>query len=123
MEGFIEIVYRNRQEKQTSFHLTKAIEYIQNHYMEDLPLSTVAESVYVSEYYLSHLFRKEMNLTFSDYAAKVRIDKAREFLRIEPSAQIQEIAIKTGFNDPNYFAKIFKKHTELSPREYQALFK
>jgi two-component system response regulator YesN len=123
MEGFIEIVARNKKEKQTSFHLTKAIEYIQNYYMEDLPLITVAESVYVSEYYLSHLFRKEMNLTFSDYVAKVRIDKAREIMRNDPSARIQEIAIKTGFNDPNYFAKIFKKLMGANPREYQALFR
>ncbi|MCL1927375.1 MAG: PocR ligand-binding domain-containing protein [Treponema sp.] len=123
MEGFIDTVYRNRNQKQASFHLTKAIEYIQEHYMEDLPLATVASSVYVSEFYLSHLFRKEMNQTFSDYATKVRIDKAREFLRDEPSARIQEIALKTGFNNPNYFAKIFKKHTGVSPREYQGFFK
>lgn len=123
MEGFIDTVYRNREQKQTGFHLTKAIEYIQEHYMEDLPLNLVADSVYVSEYYLSHLFRKEMNITFSDYAAKVRIGKAREFIREEPSARIQEIAIKTGFNDPNYFAKIFKKHSGVTPKEYQALFR
>jgi two-component system response regulator YesN len=123
MERFIDTVYRNREQKQTSFHLTKAIEYIQEHYMEDLPLGAVASSVYVSEYYLSHLFRKGMNQTFSDYTAKVRIDKAREFLRKDTSARIQEIADKTGFNDSNYFAKIFKKHTGVSPREYQAFFK
>ena len=123
MEGFIDTVYKNREKKQTGFHLTKAIEYIQEHYMEDLPLGVVAASVYVSEFYLSHLFRKEMNQTFSDYAAKVRIDKAREFLREDSTARIQEVAIKTGFNDPNYFAKIFKKHTGISPREYQAFFR
>ncbi|GHV85239.1 hypothetical protein AGMMS50230_08470 [Spirochaetia bacterium] len=123
MEGFIETVYRNRGQKQTSFHMTRAIEYIREHYMEDLPLGTVASSVYVSEYYLSHLFRKEMNQTFSDYVSKVRIDKAREFLRNDPTAQIQEAADKTGFKDPNYFAKIFKKSTGISPREYQAFFK
>ena len=123
MEGFIDTVYRNREKKLTGFHLTKAIEYIQENYMEDLPLVTVASSVYVSEFYLSHLFRKEMNQTFSDYVAKVRIDKAREFLREDPTARIQEIAIKTGFNDPTYFAKIFKKHTGVSPREYQGVFR
>jgi two-component system response regulator YesN len=123
MEGFIETVYRNRGRKQTSLHLTKAIEYIMVHYMEDLSLGTVASQVYVSEYYLSHLFRKGMNKTFSDYICNVRIEKAQEFLRDEPAAQIQEVADKTGFKDPNYFAKIFKKHTGVSPREYQALFK
>ncbi|MDR0447440.1 MAG: PocR ligand-binding domain-containing protein [Treponema sp.] len=123
MEGFIDTVYRNRDQKLTSFHLTNAIEYIQEHYMEDLPLGAVASSVYVSEYYLSHLFRKEMNQTFSDYTAKVRIGKAREFLREDPSVRIQEVADRTGFNDPNYFAKIFKKYTGVSPREYQGFFK
>ena len=123
MERFIDTVYQNREKKLTSFQLTKAIGYIQKHYMEDLPLNTVASAVYVSEYYLSHLFRKEMNLTFSDYVAKVRINKAREFLREDASARIQEVADKTGFSDPNYFAKIFKKHTGVSPKEYQAYFK
>ncbi|MDR2553132.1 MAG: PocR ligand-binding domain-containing protein [Treponema sp.] len=123
MEGFIETVHRNRRQKQTSVHMTRAIEYIRTRYMEDLSLGTVADAIYVSEYYLSHLFRREMNQTFSDYVARVRIEKARELLRDNPHAQIQEIADKTGFADPNYFAKIFKKDTGASPREYHGFFK
>jgi len=46
-----------------------------------------------------------------------------EFLREDTSARIQEIADKTGISDPNYFAKIFKKNTGVSPKEYQAFFK
>jgi two-component system response regulator YesN len=91
--------------------------------MEDISLGVVASAVYVSEYYLSHLFRREMNQTFSDYAAKVRIEKAREFLREDPTAQIQEIADRAGFTDPNYFAKTFRKITGMTPRKYQALFR
>ena len=123
MERFIDTVYQNREQKQTSFHLTKAIDYIREHYMENLTLSVVASSVYVSEYYLSHLFRKEMNRTFSDYVVKVRIEKAGEFLRENTTARIQEAADKVGFNDSTYFAKIYKKHTGISPREYQSFFK
>jgi two-component system response regulator YesN len=123
LEGFIETVYRNRERKQTSLHLTRAIEYIMTHYMEDISLGTVASGVYVSEYYLSHLFRREINKTFSDYVSDVRISRALEILRDDSSAQIQEVADKTGFSDPNYFARIFKKHTGVSPREYQALFR
>jgi two-component system response regulator YesN len=123
MEGFIDTVYRNRGRKQTSVHMSRAIEYIFSHYMQDISLGTVASAVYVSEYYLSHLFRKEMNQTFSDYVAKVRIEKAKEFLREDLNAQVQEIADKTGFNDPNYFAKIFKRLTGISPREYQGFFR
>jgi two-component system response regulator YesN len=123
MEGFIDTVYRNREQKQTSVYMTRAIEFIMNHYMDDLSLGTVAREVYVSEYYLSHLFRKEMNQTFSDYVTRVRIEKAREFLRENLNARIQEVAGMAGFSDSNYFAKIFKKITGTSPRSYQAFFR
>jgi two-component system response regulator YesN len=123
MEGFIDTVYRHREQKQTSVYMTRAIDYIMKHYMEDLSLGAVASAVYVSEYYLSHLFRKEMNQTFSDYVAKVRIDKAREFLREDLNIRIQETANKVGFSDSNYFAKIFRKLTGISPREYQNFFR
>jgi two-component system response regulator YesN len=123
MEGFIDTVYRNREQKRTSVYMTRAIDYIINHYMDDLSLGTVAREVYVSEYYLSHLFRKEMNQTFSDYVAKVRIEKAREFLREDINARIQEVAGMVGFSDSNYFAKIFRKITGTSPRSYQAFFR
>jgi two-component system response regulator YesN len=123
MEGFIDTVYRNREQKQTSVYMTRAIDYIMNHYMDDLTLGAVAREVYVSEYYLSHLFRKEMNQTFSDYVTKVRIEKAREFLREDVNARIQEVAGMVGFSDSNYFAKIFKKITGTSPRSYQAFFR
>jgi two-component system response regulator YesN len=123
MEGFIDTVYQNRKRKQTSEHLTRAIDFIMRNFAEDLTLSAVADAVYVSEYYLSHLFRKEMDVTFTDYVCKVRIDKAKEFLRNKTSAQIQEISDKSGFNDANYFAKTFKKFTGLTPKEYQSFFK
>jgi two-component system response regulator YesN len=123
MERFIDTVYQHREKKKTSVHLTKAIEYIRGHYSEMITLNKVAGGVYVSEYYLSHLFRKEMNITFSDYVCKVRIEKAKELLQGDSNARIQEISEKIGFNDANYFAKIFKKLTGVSPKEYQAFFK
>jgi two-component system response regulator YesN len=123
MERFIDTVYQYRAKKQASLHLTRAIEYIAEHYADELTLNSVARAVYVSEFYLSHLFRREMNTTFSDYVCKVRIEKAKEFFMDDPSARIQEISEKSGFNDPNYFAKIFKKCTGMTPRAYHAFFK
>jgi two-component system response regulator YesN len=123
MERFIDTVYQHRTQKQTSEHLSKAIDYINKNFAEDLTLVSVSKAVYVSEFYLSHLFRNEMNLTFSDYVSKVRIGRAKEFLQNLSSSQIQEISEKAGFNDANYFAKTFKRYTGFTPKEYQALFK
>jgi two-component system response regulator YesN len=122
MECFIDTVHQNRGQRQTSEHLNKAIGYITQNYAEDLSLSSVADRVFVSEYYLSHLFRKEMNTTFSNYVCRIRIAKAKEFLKSDKLAQIQEIAGKVGFNDANYFAKIFKKTTGVTPKEYHSFF-
>jgi two-component system response regulator YesN len=122
MERFIDTVHQTRGHKQTSEHLNKAIGYITQNYANDLSLGSVAARVFVSEYYLSHLFRKEMNITFSNYVCRIRIDKAKEFLKKDRLAQIQEVAGKVGFNDANYFAKIFKKTTGVTPKEYHSFF-
>jgi two-component system response regulator YesN len=122
MERFIDTVHQNRGQKQTSEHLSKAIGYITRNYADDLSLGNVAASVFVSEYYLSHLFRKEMDTTFSNYVCRIRIDKAKEFLKNEKMAQIQEVAGRVGFNDANYFAKMFKKTTGVTPKEYHSFF-
>jgi two-component system response regulator YesN len=123
MDRFIDTISRARGGKELSPHLAKAVEYILAHYAREMTLGNVAEAIFVSGFYLSHLFRKEMNQTFSDYVGKVRIDKAKVLLKQDKTLQIQEIAEKVGFNDPNYFAKTFKKLTGVTPREYQSFFK
>jgi two-component system response regulator YesN len=121
MEGFIGAVSPEGRQKR-SRHLARAMEYIGEHYADDITLHSVAEAVYISEFYLSHLFRKEMNTTFSDYVSRVRIDKAKTILKKALDIRIQELSEIVGFNDANYFAKSFKKLTGQSPREYQATF-
>jgi two-component system response regulator YesN len=122
MDSFITTVFLENKQKQYSRYLIGAVEYIGRHYAEEITLHTVAESVFVSEFYLSHLFRKEMNATFSDYVCRVRINKAKGILKRDPDIRIHETGELVGFNDPNYFAKSFKKLMGISPREYQASF-
>ena len=123
MERFIDTVYQNRTQKQTSQPLSRAIEYVRQHYASDLSLGAVADAVFVSKYYLSHLFQKEMKTTFSDYIRRIRIEMAKRFIKEDNTAQIQEIAGKVGFNDANYFTKVFKRFSGVTPKKYQALFK
>jgi YesN/AraC family two-component response regulator len=64
-----------------------------------------------------------MQTTFSDYIRRIRIEMAKCFIKEDTMAQIQEIAGRAGFNDANYFAKVFKKFSGVTPKEYQAFFK
>jgi two-component system response regulator YesN len=123
MEGFIDTVYAHRKPVIANGHLLRATAHILQHYREELTLSSVADAVYVSDYYLSHLFRRELNMTFSDYVCRVRIGKAREILQGGKDIRIQEITEQVGFNDPNYFSKSFKKITGMTPKKYQSLFR
>ena len=110
------------RQKKLSEYIARAIEYMTVHYAEDLTLKMVSDATFVSSCYLSHLFRKEMNTTFSNCLCKIRIEKAKILLRDDKNPRIHEIAEKTGFNDPNYFAKSFKKIAGVSPREYKKVF-
>ena len=123
MEGFTRLIGCNLRPKSLSEHLSRAVDFMEINYQKELTLKKVAGAAFVSVFYLSRLFRKEMNTTFSDHLCKIRIEKAKNFLKNEKNVRIQEIAEKTGFNDPNYFTKSFKKITGAAPREYKRFFK
>jgi two-component system response regulator YesN len=98
--------------------LVKAIAYIHEHYAESLPLSSAAEAAQVSPAYLSRLFGEHLKTPFIDYLTDLRIAKAEKLLR-ESQINIKEAAFAVGYQDPNYFSKIFRKSTGFSPAEYR----
>jgi len=122
MEEFTMLINRSGSQKKLSEYISRAIDYMSANYAEELTLKMVSNATFVSSFYLSHLFRKEMNTTFSNYLCKIRIEKAKSLLRNEKNPRIHEVAEKAGFNDPNYFAKSFKKIAGVSPREYKRFF-
>lgn len=117
LDGFIDAVYESRGKKNTSEHLYKAIQYINAHYFEDLNLDILAQNVFVSSYYLSHLFRREMGVTFSDYLTKVRVSRAKELLM--EGRSVEDVSECVGYRDGNYFIKIFKKYVGVTPSKYR----
>jgi len=123
MEKFIRLMGQSRSPRKPGEHLSRAVDYIAVNYAEELTLNKVADAIYISAFYLSHLFRKELNTTFSDYLCKIRIEKAKEFLKNGDDMRINEIAEKTGFNNPNYFAKTFRKIAGVAPKEYRNFFR
>jgi two-component system response regulator YesN len=121
MEAINQVISSNRFTKKSNENLINAISYIKKHYREDLSLDTVAKNAFVSNYYLSHLFRDEMNMTFSDYVNKVRMDAAIKLMK-ETKMSIQEIAVQSGFADASYFTKTFKKYHGITPKKYMSLY-
>lgn len=94
------------------------MEYIKEHYAEDISLQSVAEKVGISGGYLSTLFSQNLNCKFIDYLNQVRIDRACVYLE-QNFLKTYEIAYRVGFRDEKYFSKVFKKIKGLSPKEYR----
>ncbi|QAA34243.1 helix-turn-helix domain-containing protein [Clostridium manihotivorum] len=99
--------------------LFKDIEkYIIDNMVEELDLDTVAAKFNLSCYHFSRTFKEVVGCNFSDYINIVRIKKAKEMLR-DNSKSIKEVCFSVGYNDPNYFSKVFKKYEGQSPTEFR----
>ncbi|MDU6263225.1 MAG: response regulator [Anaerocolumna aminovalerica] len=95
-----------------------ALQYIDDNYMNKITLDDVAKYVYLNSSYLSQLFKKEMNVPFSDYIEEVRIKRAKLLLK-ETDYSMNQVAEAVGFSTQNYFTRIFKKSTGLTPIKYR----
>lgn len=98
--------------------LMLAIDYMERNYQNDLSLEEVSSFIQISPFYLSKIFKKEVGANFIDYLTQIRMQKAKEFLA-DPRVCIKDICYQVGYKDPNYFTRVFKKNTGLTPTEYQ----
>lgn len=98
--------------------LQNAINYICENYTMSITLNELAEHTYVSTYYLSRMFKKELGKNFVEYLNEIRIEKAKELLK-DNKYKTYEVAELVGIQDPHYFSKIFKKYVNMTPTEYK----
>ena len=96
----------------------KTLAYIDANLSGDLSLPHIASVVGVSSGYLSTLFHRETGYTLAEYINSQRMKAAQQLLR-STRLQVQTIAQHCGISDVNYFSRLFKKHTGLTPREYR----
>ena len=104
--------------KRRSSVVLSAVEYIEEHYAEDLTLGRIAEAIYVSPPYLSNLFKDKMDVNLVAYIHKVRIDKAKKLL-LESSLSIQKAAELVGYRHEKHFMQIFKKSCGMTPSQFR----
>jgi two-component system response regulator YesN len=111
-------ISRHKQDVSKNF-VAKAKSYMDLNYADpNLNLAKVAENVFVSSCYLSHLFKEITGNTVIEHLTKTRIRAAKKLLK-ETRAKVYEIAEQVGFSDYHYFGIVFKKSTGLAPLEYR----
>ena len=110
------------KKSQTHDVLTSILKYIQSHYSDPgLSLKDISEMSYMSHTYLCSFFKEKTGKTVNQYITDYRMEKGRELLK-DVNIKISDVANRAGYNDGNYFAKIFKKITGQSPSEYREKF-
>jgi Response regulator containing CheY-like receiver domain and AraC-type DNA-binding domain len=100
--------------------ISKAMHYIGENFSKDLSLEEVSRFVDISPYYFSKLFKKEAGENFIEYLTRARIKNARDLLN-ETEKSIKEVCVLSGYRDPNYFSRIFKKVEGVTPSEYREI--
>ncbi len=101
--------------------ILQAVLYCIIHCSEAPSLSKVAAVIHITPTYLSHLFKKDISVTFSDFQMDLRITLAKRLMK-STRQKIFEVAERCGFSDYRYFCNTFRKHTGLTPTEYRSCY-
>lgn len=115
-ELFPNVRLSTQKEYIRKFH--QLLAYIDEHYMEELDLDKLSESVDFSKFHFLRLFKQYMGVTFGDYVTHRRI-KAAEQLLCNQNLPIAEVATLSGFSSISTFNRIFKQYKKCSPSEYR----
>lgn len=113
----IEEVIENQSMQLNGKTAELVVQYMKNHYMDKITLDDLAERFDLSVFYLSRLLKKYTGVTFTEYIALCRVEKAKEMLK-EGKYSIKEISYMVGFSSQGYFAKVFHKYTGKSPSDF-----
>lgn len=99
------------------YHLKPVLEYIEANYPYPITLKTLSHIAGMSPKYFCRFFYAAIHRTPIDYLNYYRIDRACHLMETE-DISISEAAYRCGFNDSNYFSRVFKKYKNYTPKQY-----
>lgn len=109
-----EVIVTDHQE------INKILEYIKTQFDQAITLKSMARYVAMDEHYVSSLFKKKTGKNFIDYLHDIRIENAKHYLN-HTEMSVNEIGQRVGFVYDNYFIKIFKRQTGMTPSQFRNL--
>jgi two-component system response regulator YesN len=118
--GKVRVALSDEDTRKASFVVKRIISYIQKNYADkNLSVQSIADAVFLTPTYISCLFKKNTGTTIGQYIQDYRMAKAVELMK-DPQYKIYQIADLVGYEDSNYFTRLFKKQTGLKPSDFRA---
>lgn len=93
-------------------------EYIKANYMYEISMQDAAKAMNYSETYFSKLFKQCFQKNFTAYLTEFRVEEAKRQLQ-KPTVNVKDVGKAVGYGDSNYFTKVFRRITGMSPTEYR----
>lgn len=101
-----------------SYHLEKALMFINENLTGELRVNEIASSVGINKSYLHSLFKQQLNETITGYINRKRLEKSK-FLLINTNMSIIDIAFQVGFNSRQHFSRMFRQYYKMNPQNYR----
>ncbi|MGL5514874.1 MAG: AraC family transcriptional regulator, partial [Sporomusa sp.] len=121
VDKFIDNMLENRTTMNVRL-VNKACAYIVENFHRSISLDEVAQTVHLSPYYFSRIFKTEKGCNFVDFLTKVRIDKAKMLLQ-DPDQTVVRVATAAGYQDSSYFCRVFRQEVGVTPNQYRTKIK
>lgn len=118
MFGKLYELCENKSSGQDEHVLGRILDYVYEHYVNDISYADIARELCYSESYLRHIFKAQTNKTIKQFVMELRLSHAANLL-LSSDYSITEIAILAGFNDSNHFSAVFHKHFGVAPKQYR----
>ncbi|AQM69923.1 arabinose operon control protein [Vibrio sp. B1FIG11] len=112
------------QQRLTTFEhihpaLYKSLNYISQHFLDEMSLKDVSNAAYTSASHLSFLFREHLNRSFKSILVELRVRFAKDMINSQPLSKITDVCLQSGFGDLSHFEKMFKRFVGCTPRQYR----
>ncbi|OLN29582.1 PocR ligand-binding domain-containing protein [Desulfosporosinus metallidurans] len=117
LDTFMNHVADNKNQKNLQA-IQKAAEYIRKNYRNKLTIDDIAQEVYLSSCYVSRIFKQGLGCTLMEYLTQIRVEEAKTLLK-NPKYNVMQVAEDSGFEDPGYFTRVFKKLEGITPSRYK----
>jgi AraC-like DNA-binding protein len=101
--------------------ITEVLDYIRLNLREDISLKNLSEKACMSTTSFYRFFKRELGMSPIEFVISEKLRCAKLLLR-NPTIQINEVCYLSGFEDSNYFSRLFKKHEGITPKQYQLLY-
>jgi len=101
----------------------KVLRWIEDNLHRKITLDDAAKFAHRSRSTISHLFRRELKMTFQQSIIEARLDRAEQYFRDMPDTTVAEVATKVGIDDQFYFSRLYRKNRGQTPTQYRDSFK